>query len=93
LIGAPGNRAIADNSDIQGVRLTRRIGRKAGCNGVVGLDVAEGVTGDSAYRDAVDQDVTDMVTAIGGDGEGLVGALVDGNCPLGLMVRLCRHWP
>ena len=56
---------------------------------MVGLDVAEGVTGDSAYRDAVDQDVTDMVTAIGGDGEGLVGALVDGNCPAGVDGTAC----
>src|SRR5204863_303012 len=50
---------------------------EGGGDGVVGGDVGEGVAGDRADRAAVDHHVGDVVVGVGGDGEALVGAVVD----------------
>ena len=53
---------------------------EAGDDGVIGGD-AGGVRGDRAHGAAVDQHVGDAVVGIGGDGEALVVAVVDGHRP------------
>ena len=62
---------------------------EAGCDGVIGGNIVEGVAAYGAYRCPVHQHINNMIAGIGRNGEGLISARINHHCPGGRYRSAC----